>query len=94
MASGVRRSRQSLMERQLPELLSLKECRQPCYEMEGQLMELPQDEVQQQAERTSEELDEAEGISDELTDEQYSVLLAMTEKAIRYCCLRSCCWEC
>ena len=45
-------------------------------------MELPQDEVQQQAERTSEELDEAEGISDELTDEQYSVLLAMTEKAI------------
>jgi hypothetical protein len=30
----------------------------------------------------SEELEEAEGISDGLTDEQYSVLLAMTEKAI------------
>ena len=69
VASGVGRSHQSLMKRQLPELLLLKECREPCYEMEGQLTELPQNEVQQQAERTSEEVDEAEGISDELTDE-------------------------
>jgi hypothetical protein len=67
------------MERQLPELVSLKE---PCYEMEGQLTELPQEEYKQQAEGMSEELEEAEGISDGLTDEQYSVLLAMTEKAI------------
>ena len=69
VASGVRRSHQSSTKRQLPELLSLKECREPCYEMEDQLTELPQDEVQQQVERTSEELDEAEGISDKLTDE-------------------------
>jgi hypothetical protein len=40
MASGVGRPHQSVMERQLPELLSLKE---PCYEMEGQLRELPQE---------------------------------------------------
>ena len=66
MASGVGRSHQ----RRLSEILSLKECRQHCYEMDGQLMELSQDEVQQQAERSSEELHEAEGISDELTDKQ------------------------
>ena len=75
MALGVSCQKQNLIERQLPKLLSLEE-HQP-HMTEGQLMELPQEELLEQVENVPEEQKEAEEPPDELTEEQYSVLLEM-----------------